>query len=140
MILTIMVALSQAAVDRAKLFENAQAVLAHHGTFEQRGAAFPEFRKIHPKLFNMICSGRCDLGHLQLMLSRLADVEAGTMSVEEASAAVAGSLNATYIESVVLPPTTEQAVAPGQETNITVVQPRDSCFTEAAPKRACMRK
>lgn len=140
MIITKMLALSQAATERAKLFKNAEAVLAHHGTVAQRGEAFPEFAKNHSKLFKMICSGRCDLSHLEMMLSRLADIEAGTMSVEEASTVVANSLNAKYIESVISSPTAEQAIAPGQQTSITVVQPEDPCFTEAAPKRACLRK
>lgn len=134
----VVAALSQAALDRNALLQSAKAVFDHNGSPEQRAAAFPEFVRDHAKLFRMICSGRCNLDHLELMLSRLADIESGSMTVEQASTVVANSLNATYIESVVKAPTPEQAAAPGQDTVFTVVQPGDEEAAKAF-KRACVR-
>lgn len=111
------------ALDRGKLLENAQAVLDHNGSDDERQAAFPEFSQSNSKLFRMLCSGRCNIDLLQMMMSRIADIESGTMSVEQASANIAHSLNAKYIESVLPPPTPEQMVGPGGQTQFTVSKP-----------------
>lgn len=108
------------ALERRRLLAGAEAVLAHPGSEDERRAAFPKFYEDNPRLFGIICSGRCDLGTLEMMLSMIGDVEAGTMNVSDASAIVANSLNLTYIESVLPPPTPEQAVAPGSDTKVTL--------------------
>lgn len=108
------------AQERTRLLAGAEAVLAHPGSEDERRDAFPEFYEENPRLFGIICSGRCDLRTLEMMLSMIGDVEAGTMNVSDASGIVANSLNLTYIESVLPPPTPEQAVAPGQDTKVTL--------------------
>lgn len=105
------------------LVDSARAVLRHRGTEEQKRLAFPEFFENHNKLFHIICSGRCDLRHLEMMMSRLQDVHSGSMTLETASTSVAGSLNATYIDPVIQPPTPEQA-ANGKETVVKIVEHR----------------
>lgn len=109
-------------VDGEQLLVSARAVLAHPGSEDQRRAAFPEFFLSNPRLFDIICSGRCDLRHLEMMVSMLRDIGQGTKTVEEASSVVADTLNLTYIESVIGAPTPEQAVRPGQETTVSVVE------------------
>lgn len=123
-------------VDGTKLLKTAHEVLRHPGSPEQRQAAFPEFYLSNPRLFDIICSGRCDLGHLSLMVSMLHDIDEGSKSVEEASSVVANTLNVTYIESVVGAPTAEQAVKPGTETNVTVVEGEQPSMDQQNKKRS----
>lgn len=108
--------------DGARLLQSARAVMQHKGSELERQAAYPDFYNSHPRLFEIICSGRCDLHHLETMVKLLADIEAGEKTVEEASSVIANRLNLTYIESVIGPPTPEQALKPGMQTEIKVVE------------------
>lgn len=100
---------SLSAAERRALMTTAREVLAHGGSESERRRAFPEFLASHPKLFGIICSGRCELAYLENMLKRMEDVEAGGITVEEASKETAGELNRTYIEQVIPKPTAAQA-------------------------------
>lgn len=109
-------------MEEPKLLQDARAVLRHPGTQQQRREAYPDFFENNPRLFDIICSGRCDLRHLEMMIKMLADIETGEKTVEQASSVIADKLNLTYIESVVGAPTPEQAVKPGMQTEVKVVE------------------
>lgn len=113
---------SQNASERRTMLATARAVLAFSGDEVKRREAFPCFYESHPKLFNIICSGRGDLGYLETMLNRMDDIEAGSSTVEQASAEISGQLNKNYIENVIPPPTAAQASKPGEAPTINVVE------------------
>lgn len=109
-------------MDGPQLLSHARAALCHPGSAEERRKEFPVFYATNPRLFDIICSGRCDLRHLEMMVDMLGQIDTGTKTVEEASSVVANTLNLTYIESVIGTPTPEQALKPGTETKVTVVE------------------
>lgn len=108
--------------ERAEMLNVARQILAFAGGENERRNAFPDFYENHNKLFNIICSGRCDLTHLEMMFNMMNSVETGEITADDASIAVATRLNATYVESVIPVPTPEQAVRQGEETKITVIE------------------
>lgn len=109
-------------MDGIKLLHDARAVLHHPGNETERQLAYPDFYASNPRLFDIICSGRCDLRHLEMMIKMLADIDAGKKTLEQASSVIAEKLNLTYIESVIGTPSAEQAVQPGMQTEIKVVE------------------
>lgn len=114
----------QSAHERRAMLHTARAVLAHGGTEEERRSAFPDFQLAHPKLFRIVCSGRCELSYLETMLRRMEDIEAGRSTVDDASKEISETLNRDYIESVIPPPTEEQAAGPGKEHAVEVTESR----------------
>lgn len=109
---------------RAKILADARRVLDFDGGDEEKRAAFPKFYEDNTKLFSILCSGRCDLRHLEMMLELMDTVDLGTKTVSTASAEVAGVLNAAYVDSVVPKPTPEQACRKGEKTRVTVAERR----------------
>lgn len=105
-----------------KLLECAREVMTFPGGEEERRASFPDFFENHNRLFNIICSGRCDLSLLEMMLTKVEEIESGTTTVSSASAVVAGRLNALYVDSVVPQPSSDQALRKGEETRVTVIE------------------
>lgn len=127
---------SQNATERRAMMATARAVLAHPGTESERKREFSGFQASHPKLFGIICSGRCELTYLESMLRRMDEIEAGISTVEEASLEVAGELNRNFVDSVVPPPTPEQAASPGEGPVVQVVEalPMPTGVTERTRK------
>lgn len=95
------------------MLATSRSVLAMPGSEADRKVAFPDFQQSNPKLFAILCSGRCELSYLETMLDRIDDIEAGNSTVEKASKEISDRLNKDYIESVVPQPTAEQAALPG---------------------------
>lgn len=110
--------------ERVGLLSMARKVLEFKGGETERRDAFPYFFENHNRLFNIITSGRCDLGHLEMMMSMMENIDSGAMTVSSASIEVANMLNAIYVDPVVPKPTTDQAVKPGEETSVTVIENR----------------